>query len=443
MSSSPSLLPLSSSAGSPLPVINSSPLNLSSAPVPSLSPVQSSPSLLPPVKSSPVFSSSPVVMSLPVISTSPSLVAPISLSSGRTSPTASPAGSPAVLVPLQFSSDTSVLPMSSPKLSPMLETNTAEFKSVDNKLTQVAPDSPSTLSFEDYSGPIANMQIEKQLVDAGYLPLDKILTKDNFGNLMCNYIKATDATGRGVFVELDCEGMVAVSPDDVVLSSAASASVVPYSVKMGTYECASSDVCGVAFECDNEICTLKRGANGLTPKETVFSHSKTAHHGHHGVLDGHPIAYPIVRMSEIMQNPEAVACSIKASHDRMRNTEFSSAAKDTQELAQASSDLHTHVKRYQKGQHYVSSTLSSTIADLEKLDRKYKQDPPSSDIEKNNHRLIHYNLRRRHDLVMDHIKISEAVNNRLNRIKELSQEIAELNDYSNSLFKDIHLMKTE
>ena len=440
---------MSSSSSSILPPIQSSPssvspLNLSRQSVPSLSPVFSrgSPNLLPPIASSPLVPlPSTLVAPLPPITNTPSPI----IASQRT-PRLASSPSP-VLVPLAFSSDGAVtLPMSSPRLSPGLsrqEVSTEQFKPVHNDLTVVKPGSPSTVSFSTRDGELENIDIEKSLIDRGYLPLDKVLTKDGMGNLMCNYIKSMDATGRGVFVELDCEGVVAVEPKDVVLSHQRNASVVPYSVKMGTYECASSDVCGVAFVCDNEICTLKRSDNSLTPVETVFTHHKTEGQGHHGLLSGHPIAYPIVRMSEILSNPEGVACSIKASHDRMRNTEFSTASKDTSVLSHSAHRLHSEVQRFQKNQHYVSSTLSNTISDLEKMDLGYKRSPPSSDVEKNNQRLIHYNLRKRHDLVLDHIKISEAVNNRIDRINQLTKEIEELNNYSSSLFGRIEGVMTE
>ncbi len=216
-------------------------------------------------------------------------------------------------------------------------------KPLVTKHTTIDKMAESTVSFHDYLGIIDGEQVEQTLVKSGYLPLDKILTKDDNGMLMCRYIKAIDSSGRTTFVDMDCDGMVSVEPSNMTMTKVSSASVVPYSVKMGAYECANSDVCGVAFECDNEICTLKRSNEDLTPTETVFAQIKegkgSLSHSYHGMLQNHPIAYPIVSLSDIKNNPEQVACSVRDSHNRMRNIAFGQCARDTRNLNEAAASL--------------------------------------------------------------------------------------------------------
>ena len=293
----------------------------------------------------------------------------------------------------------------------------------------------STATFHDYQGMIADKGVEQTLTESGYLPVDKILTKDENDNLMCQYIKAVDSTGRSAYVDLDCEGYVAVDPKDMKMVTSSAASVVPYSVKMGTYECAASDVCGVAFECDNEICTLKRTDESLTPIETVFTHggSEAGHH-HHGMVGSYPISYPIVTLSDIKEKPEQVACSIRDSHNRMRNVAFGQANKDTTNLVDATKSLNNEINRFNTNQKVVSATLAKTIAQLEDIHNQYKRSPPTSDKERDNLRSVHHNLRKRHDLVVDHLKLAESVNSRVDRIRELTGEVRALNDYAEKLF---------
>ena len=281
---------------------------------------------------------------------------------------------------------------------------------------------------------IEDNEIEQTLTESGYLPLDKILSRDSNDNLMCQYIKVIDATGRTAFVDLDCEGYVSVDPKDVhMVASARDVSVVPYSVKMGTYECASSDVCGVAFECDNEICTLKRTNDSLNPTESVFLHDKTNAH-EHGMLSSHPIAYPIVSMSDIKANPAMVARGIKDSHKRMRIAAFRQIEKDTKELIEAAKALDQQVARFQNIQHLVSNSLENSTHMLENIHENYKRSPPTTDRERKNLRSVHFNLRKRHDLVVDDLRLAEDVNTRTTEIKELVGEIKSLNDYADRLF---------
>jgi len=313
--------------------------------------------------------------------------------------------------------------------------------------TVILENSKSTASFHNYQGILQDSNIEQQLIESGYLPIDKILTKDENDNLMCQYIKALDPTGRSAFVDLDCEGYVSIDPKNMSVTKMSNkASVVPYSTKIGTYDCASSEVCGVAFECDNEICTVKRSDTNLAPTETVFTHVKnplSSGHKHHGMVESHPIAYPIVSMSEIKNNPEAVTCSIKQSHASMRNVSFNQGKKETKELAVVTKDLHDEVKRYERNQNIVSTKLSKGIAELEQVYEYYKKRPPVNDKERELKRQVIFNLRKRHDLVIDHLKLSESVNSRVNRIKELAGEIKELNDYGDKLFKGIDNVYTE
>jgi len=300
--------------------------------------------------------------------------------------------------------------------------------------------SETTMSFHDHKGVVQDSSVEQTLAKSGYLPVDKILTKDENDNLMCQYIKAIDPTGRTTFVDLDCEGYVAVDPEDMKMVTASKASVLPYSVKMGTYECASSDVCGVAFECDNEICTLKRNEQSLNPSEAVFTTDhKLEGEGHkeHGMLSTQPVAYPIVSMSDIKENPDKVACSIRDSHNRMRNVAFNQASRDTSMLVEATNGLNNEARRFAMSQKNNSEKLKTTIDQLETVHETMKRRPPVTDKGRANLRSVRYNLRRRHDLVIDHLKLSEAVNARIHRVRELLGEIKTLNDYGDRLFEGL------
>jgi len=327
-----------------------------------------------------------------------------------------------------------------PSTGKLLDIPETNLKPLSNQPTTIDK-SETTMSFHDHRGMIEDSTVEKTLVKSGYLPVDKVLTKDDNGNLMCQYIKAVDATGRTTYVDLDCEGYVAVDPEDVAMTSATKASVVPYSARIGTYECASSDVCGVAFECDNEICTVKRSDGSMTPSETVFTTSSVSQkfpgHKEHGMLSNHPISYPIVSLSDIKENPERVACSVRDSHNRMRNAAFGQVNRDTTNLLESSNGLNNEVRRFDAKQKSVASKLTSTIEQLETAHEALKRKPPVTDKARANLRSVRYNLRRRHDLVTDHLKLAEAVNSRLDRIKELLGEVKTLNDYSDRLFEGV------
>ena len=277
---------------------------------------------------------------------------------------------------------------------------------------------------------------------AGYLPLDKVITKDENNLLMCKYIKAMDNSGRTVFVDMDCEGLVSVDPNNMTMTRVSNASVVPYSTKMGAYECTSSDVCGVAFECEGEVCTLQRSAESMEPRETVFAEVHNRQNGSNGVLSNQPIAYPIVSLTDIKKNPEQVACSIKVSHDRMRNVAFGQCRKDTDQTVMATEMLANEIERFNNNRKSVSQKLADTIAEFETMDAGLNRQAPSARKNKLK-RTVQYNLRKRNDLVVDHLKLCESVNARANRIMELAEEIKALNDYAAQLFDGLDTVYEE
>lgn len=452
ISPAPSPMRVSPSLLAPLPMISLPAVPSSPTKVPSPLPMSSGPA-----KESPVSITNLSMIGLPTLPASPSKV------SSSKDMSKVPLIETSVLGKAEQSINNSlaniqspVLQQSSPSLerlgsfsqipkfepSPvgsLLNVPDSNLKPLSNEPTSVDK-SETTMKFHDHKGMLVDSSVEQMLTKSGYLPVDKILTKDENDILMCQYIKAIDPTGRTAFVDLDCEGYVSVGPEDMAVTTASKASVLPYSVKMGTYECASSDVCGVAFECDNEICTLKRNEKSLNPSEDVFStEHKQSGEGHkeHGMLSNHPVAYPIVSMSDIKENPDRVACSIRDSHNRMRNVEFNQASRDSSMLVEATNALNNEARRFAISQKSNADKLKTTIDQLETVHETMKRRPPVTDKARANLRSVRYNLRRRHDLVIDHLKLSEAVNSRIHRVKELLEEIKTLNDYGDRLFEGL------
>lgn len=345
----------------------------------------------------------------------------------------------------EFNSPISLPPISATKsLSNALD---EDLKPLDNSRTVIDEDAESSLSFHNMDGLLDENDVEQTLMNSGYVPVDKIFTKDENDNLMCQYIKAVDATGRTSFVDLDEEGYVTADKNEIAMTKESKASIVPYSVKMGTYECASSDVCGVAFECDNEVCTMKRTDDSLEPKESVFTYSKSPNSSlmnkSHGMLDSNPIAYPIISLSKIKNYPMEASKSIRESHDRMRNVAFNQCNKEANSLIASVKDLNSELNRYKKNQRSIALTLTKTIKQLETIHSAFQRKPPTTEVQKENLRLVHFNLRKRHDFVIELLKSCEKVNAKRDKIRELKNEIKETNDFNDSLFEGLDGVFTE
>jgi hypothetical protein len=335
------------------------------------------------------------------------------------------------------------------KLPPMSPKNvTAEFTErekalpINTSLSRVKP-GPSTASFSDFKGEVADQNIEKALLERGFISTEKILTKDEAGNVMCRFIKARDNLGHALYIELDTSekdgmGYLTVCDEDRVMSISREASVIPYSLKVGSFEASSSSLFGVGFECDNQVCVMSRKDNSLEPIETVFSFSNDM-----GVQEKHPIPFPIVKLSEVLANPQLVLQNIAGSHARMRNIAFSSCVKDVSLMQENAGNMCREVERFANKSKEVAETLENTIKYLEDMHDKYIQVGAKTETDLANLKAIRFNLNKRADLQSDFISLCHSMRERAQRIAVLEDEIRSLNDFSDNLFTGLAYIFTE
>ena len=330
------------------------------------------------------------------------------------------------------------------KLPPLSPKNvSAEFTErekdlpINTALSRVKP-GPSTASFSTFDGEVADQTIEKALLERGFISTEKILTKDENGNVVCRFIKARDNLGHALYIELDTNGFMTVCDDDPVISVSREASVIPYSLKVGSFEASSSALFGVGFECDNQVCVMSRKDNSLEPVETVFSYSKDM-----GVQEKHPIPFPIVKLSEVLANPNLVLQNIAGSHARMRNIAFTSCVKDVSVMLEHSGNLSGEVQRFANKSKEVAETLESTIKYLEDMHDKYVQVGAKNEQDLANLKAIRFNLNKRADLQSDFISLCHSMRERAQRIAVLQEELRELNNFSETLFTGLPYIFTE
>ncbi len=436
-----------------LPAIPGSSVTMSSRPLAPLSTMSATPvSAAPVTMSAAPVSAAPVTMSATPVSSilSASLAPGLSLPAVGGSVPPSPTVAKASVDIQKSLSNLQVMPPS-PRLSSSLPLSGSPsvqrlpgFSGVSSEKPVSFPPEP-TLSgksvdtlvpFDMDREELMEKPVEAILLESGYVPTDKVITKDDRGLLVCQYLKAVDRSGRTVFVDMDCEGFVSVEPSNMTMVKASDASVVPYSIKMGAYDCAASDVCGVAFECDGEVCTLKRSDKDLTPTETVFA-SARKDGSVYGMMPDYPIPYPIVTLSDIKAKPQEVSSSIRESHDRMRKIAFGHVERDIDNLDKATASLVHEVRKFEEYQKNVSDKLSTTMKEFEAMNDRFIRKPATNDNARALQRTVQYNLRKRNDMVLDYLMYSEAVNSRVSRIKQLASEIKELNELAEQIFSGV------
>jgi hypothetical protein len=314
------------------------------------------------------------------------------------------------------------LEMSSPLLSrPTVEINNSGFE------------------IKNYQGIIANSSLENELLDAGYAPLSKIVIRAEGGDKRTQYIKAINKKGQKVFVLVDVNGYTTARATDLTLVEAHSASIVPYSLKTGAYNCAGKDVCGVAFECGSDaVCVLSRGSNDLTPKEANFVFVEQAAPAAATLeSEGSIMTYPVIRLSEIRANPDLVLINTDIVTRRLRNTAYTSELQELVTLRQSIDELNMSFNRFNLMREDAARKLNQTLSQLEQWNDQYIANPPTSDVGKDRYRRLQFNLASRNEGIATLLRSMKKVADLHVNIDVITKEINDITDYDEKEFMNV------
>lgn len=302
-------------------------------------------------------------------------------------------------------------------------------------------------SFEitNYQGIIRNGNIENELLEAGYGILSRIIVKDPNGNKRAQYIKSINKNGQKVFVLIDGQGYTKARSADLTLVESNRVNIVPYSLKTGAYECAGKDVCGVAFECGSDgVCVLSRGVNDLTPKEANFVLVEKPTTTAAAVeIDGKVMTYPVVRLSEIRVNPSLVLDNTDLVTRNLRNTSYQMELAAFNKEMQSLAALNDSFRRYNIMRENVHARLTYITRELEKWNKVYKENPPTTDDMKNRYRLLQINLTRRNEDMETFLLVMKKISNKAIDLDLLTEEVNSITEYASKHFNNVEYITPE
>lgn len=376
----------------------------------------------------------------PLIVPSPSPISPVSVSPSLSSVSTSPSLSSEVTLP---SALPTVIPPSVSPIAPLT--------------TQVEPISPTTslmvspleqlrstdmrtngLEFATPDGMVENQDILKMLADKGFMPFNVINTQDQNGlNKMAKYIKVIDSRGNTSYVIIDMDGNVMTQASDLTTIETTNASNTPIMANTDVLDCTTMDVCAVAMECEDGVCMLMRD-NDANKKEVMLT--KVEKRADEAMVESDsPIGYPVVRLSEIMQNPILVSKIIDSNTKKIRDAAIKDYISRLDKTIEARNNA---IKNTNKFLHVLDEGFVKLIKDIKLLEKKrtqYDIMPPKNNKEKEEYRKINYNIRNRNDLLVNLFKISKNIDRYTEVFNELSQDAETLTNFINenySSYKD-------
>jgi hypothetical protein len=297
----------------------------------------------------------------------------------------------------------------------------------------------------DYQGIITNSSLETELLNAGYAPLSKIVIRTDAGDKRTQYIKAINKKGQKLFILIDVNGYTSARATDLTLIEAHSASIVPYSLKTGAYNCAGKDVCGVAFECGSDaVCVLARNSQDLTPKEANFVFVEQSVPSAASIeVEGTIMSYPVVRLSEIRANPQLVLSNTDTVTRRLRNTAYEAGLQELAMTQQAIDKLNIAFAEFNKMRENAAVKLNRTLTQLEQWNDIYIANPPATDDAKDRYRKLQFNLTQRNDGIATLLRsMKKVVDTRID-IDNLTTKITEITDFCKKEFTNVEYATSE
>lgn len=317
--------------------------------------------------------------------------------------------------------------------------------------TSILPVKPSAeimnqeFEVRDYQGIIANSSLENELLNAGYAPLSKVVIRTDSGDKRAQYIKAINKKGQKVFILVDVNGYTTARSTDLTLIEAQNASIVPYSLKTGAYNCAGKDVCGVAFECGSDaVCVLARGSQDLTPKEANFVFVEQSAPSAASVeVEGTIMTYPVIRLSEIRANPSLVLANTDIVTRRLRNTAYTAELQELASAQQSINKLNASFVEFNKMREDVAVKLNKTLTQLEQWNDIYIANPPASDEAKDRYRKLQFNLAQRNEGIATLLRSIKKVSDKRMEIDAITKEINDLTEFCRKEFANVEFATSE
>lgn len=295
------------------------------------------------------------------------------------------------------------------------------------------PEISSDFQIRDYHGIIEGNSIENELIQLGYAPISRIIV-NNAEQEHTKYIKCINKLGQRVYVMIDQHGFTTARGSDLYLHESMDVSIIPYSIKAGSYACAENEVCGVAFECGNNgICTMIREPQSLEPVESNYIFKTETKTGIITDSDSN-ISFPVVRLSEIKADKNLVLENTNIVTRKLRNTEYMAMLNELKLAQESFAELQKSFSEYNDMRETAGSMINRTLTQLEGWNEEYLRQPPTTDEGRETFKRIQHNLSYRNNCITTLLLSMRKIAELRFKVLEISSTIEEITSMCNKEF---------
>jgi len=224
---------------------------------------------------------------------------------------------------------------------------------------------------EGIEGEVRFDEIMEKLLQGGY-----VIEYRMYDNKDLTHLLATTKRGDKVLIQVDSPPYQSTFPQifsssDIQMQLRPSMTLVPQETKVGAMQCLNYDVCGVAFICKGDICitekSMREKSKQISYTEKNYTFQTTCDIGA-GIIGRALVAYPIIKLSSILEDPEKAENNIASVSEEIHKLSVKKLHKQHKQLEEALDKL-TQKIRTIRG--FLEKADFSLDADIEKLTKMY------------------------------------------------------------------------
>jgi len=262
--------------------------------------------------------------------------------------------------------------------------------------------------------------LSQRLGECGVSIERQILTRDEDGSVTSPYAKVQSDDGTEMLVLLDLPGRIPLSDDEpmIMKSGPRDESIAPL---------LDQDVVGVSYVCEGNVC-VKLG-------------EQTQHLGEMPAAGGWTQIYPVVKVSNLIENPARVTHSAKLASLRLKEQSIINSQSQLRVLGTNLNTLaheyHTFIAR----QRDAANQLMLSLAQLEQIKANYNTIIESgrtlSPVDQQKYDLVIAGLKSRNKLLNEMSLLEQKLAHLNMGVAEGIEKLRELNAFLANEFRDL------
>ena len=273
-------------------------------------------------------------------------------------------------------------------------------------ITQNRMSNVENLNYEDV---INKANFEELLLTMGYAILEKIIVNTSDRGPVVRYLKAVNKNGQTLYIDINIEGYVSSEGASTLLEET-NVTAVPYSTKISAIQCSKLDICGVAFNCENGVCMVRRGDDMKPQEQNLIRTVNKNPGGISGIADVEKmIPYPMILLSEIFSQPDAMLQAVAEYTKTSLNDAYQTMHNQLPAMIDSINRLMQVAQNIASVEPRISADLKQALDQMNSIDMLWMQNPPKDARQRANFEKFKYNLRLKNDQASDFVSIYNKV----------------------------------